>query len=74
MCLMGIDSVLVALLQVLEALPDLGPYELRLGHTQLFAAAIAGMCLPPEVGASCMTGHAQSAQACKQEFVPSIRM
>lgn len=36
-------------LQVLDALPDLGPYELRLGHSALFAAAVAGLGLPPEV-------------------------
>lgn len=45
----------VGLFQVLEALPDLGGYEVRLGHTQLFAASIAGMCLPPEVGPSWMS-------------------
>jgi hypothetical protein len=37
---------------VLDALPDLGPYELRLGHSQLFAAAVAGLGLPPEVSLS----------------------
>lgn len=36
--------------QVLDALPELGSYEIRLGHTQILAAAIAGMCLPAEVG------------------------
>jgi hypothetical protein len=40
------------LLQVLDALPDLGPYELRLGHSQIFAAAVAGLGLPPEVSPS----------------------
>jgi hypothetical protein len=37
---------------VLDALPDLGPYELRLGHSQIFAAAVAGLGLPPEVSPS----------------------
>jgi hypothetical protein len=34
---------------VLDNLPELGPYEVRLGHTQILAAAVAGLCLPPGV-------------------------
>jgi hypothetical protein len=48
--------------QVLDALPELGRYELRLGHTQLLAAAFAGMGLPTGVGAvhylPCGSSHA----------------
>lgn len=48
-------------LQVLDALPELGPYELRLGHTQLFAAAVAGLGLPP--GTTAASVMAQLAKA-----------
>jgi hypothetical protein len=51
-CALTVHACNLLSLQVLDALPDLSPYELRLGHSQLFAAAVAGLGLPPEVSPS----------------------
>jgi hypothetical protein len=49
--------------QVLEALPELGPYEIRLGHTQILSAALTGMVLPPGVSPASVMALLASAAA-----------
>lgn len=49
--------------QVLDALPELGAYEIRLGHTQILSAAITGMVLPPGVSPASVMALLSSAAA-----------
>lgn len=44
-------------------MPELGPYEIRLGHTQVLAAAITGMALPPGVSPASVMALLASAAA-----------
>ncbi|KAF8070961.1 GCN2 [Scenedesmus sp. PABB004] len=47
--MLGEAEVVKAATQVLDALPELGACEVRLGHTALFNAAVTGLGLPPGV-------------------------
>lgn len=49
--------------QVLDAMPELGPYEIRLGHTHILSAAISGMALPPGVSPASVMALLASASA-----------
>lgn len=49
--------------QVLDVLPELGPYEIRLGHTQVLSAALTAMALPPGVSPASVMALLASAAA-----------
>jgi hypothetical protein len=55
--------MMLNLLQVLDALPEMSSYEVRLGHTQILAAAITGMALPPGVSPASVMDYLASAAA-----------
>jgi hypothetical protein len=64
---------------VLDALPELGGWEVRLSHTSLLAATLASLALPKQAAASVMpllataAGASPAAPDGRQKAWPGIR-
>jgi hypothetical protein len=51
---LSLAQAIKATVQVLEVLPDLGPWEVRLNHRVLFSATLAALQLPPNSATAVM--------------------